>query len=110
MRMARVLVVVDNLYILGSTGFPPKADPPLIVEANTVLPDAIASKLLEAVPRWHPEIVQRFGRVHGDQFAQHRPMTAATILPRCRTRQLQRSLGRGRLELKARAMRHIKLR
>jgi hypothetical protein len=103
-------MIVNDLDLVRVTISPPKADPPLIVEANTVLPDAIASKLLEAVPRWHPEIVQRFGRVHGDQFAQHRPMTAATILPRCRTRQLQRSLGRGRLELKARAMRHIKLR
>jgi|KBSSwiStaDraftv2_1062776.scaffolds.fasta_scaffold15201_5 hypothetical protein len=74
-------MIVNDLDLVRVTISPPKADPPLIVDANTVLPDAIAFELLEAVPRRHPEIVQRFGRVHGDQFAQHRPQELSGIAP-----------------------------
>jgi hypothetical protein len=49
MRMARVLVVADNLYILGSTGFPPKADPPLIVDPDRMLPGTCPAQSLQSI-------------------------------------------------------------
>jgi hypothetical protein len=74
-------MIVNDLYLVGVTISPAKTDPPLIVDANAVLPGAIASELLESVPWWHPEIVQRFRRIHGDQLPEHRPEERGGIAP-----------------------------
>ena len=74
-------MIVNDLDLVRVTISPPKADPPLIVDANTVLTGAIAFQRLETVPRRHSEIVQRLGRVNGDQSAQHRPQELSGIAP-----------------------------
>ena len=68
--LADGLVVVDDLDILCVTFLPAKAHPPLIVDANTVLSCSIPGQLLEAIPGWHPEILDRFRGVEEHQLAQ----------------------------------------
>ena len=51
--------------------FPAKADPPLVVDANTVLASAISFQLLETIAWWNPEVIERFCGVNGDKLAEH---------------------------------------
>lgn len=58
---------------------PSEADAPLIVDANTVLPSALPSKLLESVPRRDAQIIEGLGGIDDDQFAQHGALELARI-------------------------------
>ena len=73
------LVVVNDLDFVGITIVPAKADPPLIIDPDTVLPGAIALELLEPVARRDTKVVQRFGGVHGHQLPQHDPAEVSRI-------------------------------
>ena len=72
-------MIVDELHVVGIARHPPKADAPLIVDADTVLAGTVAFELFQPIPRWHAEILQRFGRIYGDQLAQHRPLEIRRI-------------------------------
>lgn len=74
-------MIVNDLDLVRIPIRPPKAGSPLIVDANTMLPGATAFELLESIPGRHPKIIQRFSRVHGDQFAQHRSQEVGGIAP-----------------------------
>ena len=50
---------------------PPKADSPLVVDANTVLTGAIAFELFQAVAGRDLQVRQIFGSINETQFAQH---------------------------------------
>jgi hypothetical protein len=67
-------VVIDNLNLVGISCSPAKTDPPLIIDANTVLAGAIASELLKAIARRNSEVLQRLGRIYCHQLAQHRAL------------------------------------
>jgi hypothetical protein len=56
-------MVIRDLDVPGST-FPPfKADPPLIIHSNTILPATITSELFQTV-RWRAaQVKQTFGRL-----------------------------------------------
>jgi hypothetical protein len=66
---SNVLVIVNDLDLVGIAILPPKADAPLLVHANTVLAGPIAPELLQSIPRRHAEVVERLGRVHRYEFA-----------------------------------------
>ena len=51
-------MVVADLGFVGSVGAPDEAEPPLVVDADAVLPDPIAAKTLESVPGWSPEVLE----------------------------------------------------
>jgi hypothetical protein len=76
-----VLVIVNDLNLVGIAILPAKADAPLLVHANTVLAGAIASELLQSIARRHAEVVELLGRVHRHQFAQHRALEIRGIAP-----------------------------
>jgi len=60
-------VVVDDLNVSGSGIGPAEAEPPLLVDADAVLPSSIAAELLEPVGWRHSEVVQRCRTVeHGE--------------------------------------------
>jgi len=46
-------MIVDDLYVVGVTSFPPETDAPLVVDPDTVLTLAIALQSLQAIRRWH---------------------------------------------------------
>jgi hypothetical protein len=56
-------MVIHNLHIAGVVVFPPETDPPLIIDADTVLALPVAGKRLEPVPGRDPEIRQRHRRI-----------------------------------------------
>jgi hypothetical protein len=62
-------VVIDDFDIVGCVFEPPKADPPLIVYADAVLTNAIASQGLEPVAWWYAQVVQKVGSLKNHEFA-----------------------------------------
>jgi hypothetical protein len=71
---SNMLVIVNDLYLVGIAILPPKADAPLLVDANTVLAGAIAPELLQSIAGRHAEVVELLGRVHRHKLAQHRAL------------------------------------
>jgi hypothetical protein len=67
-------MVVDNLDFICVPASPPKADSPLLVDPNTVLPTAISRQLLKAVRGRSPKIADGFGRIQDEQFSQRDPL------------------------------------
>ena len=73
-------MIVNNLDLVGIAILPPKADPPLLIDANTVLSGPIASEFLEAIAWWRPEIVEGAGGIHDDELSKHCPPQVAGIM------------------------------
>jgi hypothetical protein len=71
---SNMLVIINDLYVVGIASLPAKADAPLLVHANTVLACAIAPELLQSIAGRDAEIVELLGRVHHHEFAQHRAL------------------------------------
>ncbi len=65
-----LLMVIDNLDVVSIATFPAKTDPPLVVDANAMLPYSITCQLLEAVARRHAEVIERGSRVDLGKLAQ----------------------------------------
>jgi hypothetical protein len=61
-------MVVHNLHIVGVIVFPVETDPPLIIDADTVLALPVAGKRLKPVPGRDPEIRQRHRRIQQVEF------------------------------------------
>ena len=64
-------MVVNDLNLVRRTARPAKAEPPLIVNADTVLTGAIAFELLKPVAGRHAQIIERLGGVQGNQLPEH---------------------------------------
>jgi hypothetical protein len=58
------------LDLPGMTVSPLKADPPLIVDANTVLAGTVATQPFQAIGRRHAQILQRLRPAKHTQLAQ----------------------------------------
>jgi len=67
-------MVVHDLDIFGVSRPPPKTDPPLIVDANAVLPGSVSSKLLQPVAWRTAKVVQGLGRIQDQELAQRHPL------------------------------------
>ena len=74
-------MIIDNLDIVGLSPLPTKADPPLVVDANAVVPYPAPTKLLEAVPRRHSQVVQGGRGVQLHELAQRDSMHRVRQLP-----------------------------
>ena len=68
------LVIVDDLNLVSVTFGPNETEAPLVVDANAVLPLAIATKLLQMVARRHPQVMQ------GLRVVQHYELAPRGIL------------------------------
>ena len=64
-------MIVNDLYILSIALFPGKADPQLVINADTVLALTIATKLLKAVTRRRAQIIEGFSSVQHGKLTQH---------------------------------------
>jgi hypothetical protein len=76
---SNMLMIVNDLYVVGIAILPAKADAPLLVHANTVLARALAPELLQSIARRHAEVVELLGRIHHHEFAQHRALDISGI-------------------------------
>ena len=72
-------MVVNDLDLMRIAVLPSKADAPLIVDPNTVLPSALSAKLLESVSRRDAQILEGLGSIDDDQLAQHGALELARI-------------------------------
>ena len=61
-------MVIHDLDVPGRTVAPLETDPPLIVDADAVLPPPITVQSFEPIARRNPQIVELFRRVYGKQF------------------------------------------
>ena len=64
-------MIVNDLGFVRIAVLPAKADPPLIVDSDTVLSGAIACELLQAVAGRDTKVTERLGRVQGHELPQH---------------------------------------
>ncbi len=72
-------MIVDDLNLVRITILPSKADAPLVIDSDAVLAGAITFQLLQAISRRHPKILEGFGGIDQDEFAQHRPLEIPRI-------------------------------
>jgi len=70
-------VVVDKFDIFRTSIIPDKADPPLCVYPDAVLPATIPAQLLETVTGWGPQILHILRRVEDFELAQGRALNRA---------------------------------
>jgi hypothetical protein len=57
-------VVIDNLHIVGIPVTPDKADAPLIIDANAVLPFSVAFKRFQVIARRGGKVAKFRSDVH----------------------------------------------
>jgi len=56
-------VVVDYLNIDRTRFRPSEADPVLLFDPDAVLPSAVSPERLQAIARWHSQVIQDLGLV-----------------------------------------------
>ena len=71
-------MVVNDLNPFWTSVAPPKADSPLIVDSDTVLPRTITAQTLKPIARRDPEILQTTRSVNLTQLAQRNTCNPAT--------------------------------
>ena len=78
-------VVVDDLYVLGTSRRPDEADSPLLVDPDAVLTRSLTPQALESVTGRDPEVLQGLGGIEHDQLAERRAFDAWVESPRVLT-------------------------
>lgn len=73
-------MIVNNQDLVRIAILPTKADPPLLIDANTVLSGPIAFKSLEAIARRRSEIAKGLGGIHDDELSEHGALQVAGIV------------------------------
>lgn len=66
-------VVIDDRHVVGVAVPPGETNPPLVIDADTVLPSAIATQFFQAVAGRDAKVVECLRRVDRDKLAEHRP-------------------------------------
>jgi len=74
-------MIVHDFDIMSISVAPSKADSPLIVDTDAVLPASVPRQFLQPGCRWNPEVIQLLGRIDHDQFSQRTPLEARRKLP-----------------------------
>jgi hypothetical protein len=74
------LVVLRNLYILGAVFAEHEAEPPLLVDADAVLPLAICRERLEPIARRSTQIIQAHRGIKLLQFRERALLMTIVII------------------------------
>ena len=75
-------MVIDDLHLFRASLGPAKADPPLLVDPDAMLPSPPAFERLELVAGWNPQVLQPSGDMHHRQLAAHHAEQVAGQLAR----------------------------
>lgn len=62
-------MIVHNLYLVGVSVFPDEANPPLIVDADAVLPLPVSRKGLKSIPGRYSQVIQIHSVMEHHQLA-----------------------------------------
>src|SRR5680860_327587 len=65
-----LLVVIDDFYVVRVSRPPAKTDPPLPIDANAVLPGAVAVEPLQPVARWNTQVAETLCGVEHTELPQ----------------------------------------
>ncbi len=65
-----ISVIVGNFHIRRTSLGPAKADTPLLIDADRVLPRAISTQCLQPIAGWHCQIIQRYSPIQLGQLSQ----------------------------------------
>src|SRR2546430_539760 len=63
-------MIIHNLHVVSITLVPAKADAPLFVDADAVLPGSISGQLFQSITRNCSKIFKLFGRIELSQLTQ----------------------------------------
>ena len=74
-------MIVRDFDVVGVAVTPPKTDPPLIVDTDAVLPDAIPGEFLQSVAWRNPEVGELFRGVHEQEFPERRSLQSHRPAP-----------------------------
>ena len=75
-------MVIYNLYFVSVLAFPSKANPPSIIDPDTMLPGTIADELFESVSGCGSQIIQGFSRIEEQQLSQSPSLNLRRQTPR----------------------------
>lgn len=68
------LMVIDNFYIMHIAFLPEEANAPLVVYPNAVPAPSIPLQGFQAICRRHPQVIQAFRLIKGDELSQGRAL------------------------------------
>lgn len=69
-------MIIHDFYVVGIAVTPNKADSPLLIDTNTVLPSSIPFERFEVIPGWRTQIAQLSGDVELAQLSLGYPFKA----------------------------------
>jgi hypothetical protein len=69
-------MIIHDLDIVRITLSPGKADPPLVIDTNTVLSPPITFQCLQPISRRDPQITERCGTVENQKLPSRSPFNA----------------------------------
>ena len=69
-------MIIHDLDIVRITLSPDKADPPLTIDTNTVLPLPITLQCFQQISRRNPQITERWGAVENQKLPSRNPFYA----------------------------------
>jgi len=75
-------MVINNLNLICITILPDKANPPLIVDPDTVLPLAVMFQLLQSVSRRYSQFIDNRYRIQDQKFSGSPPPNVIRKPPR----------------------------
>jgi hypothetical protein len=65
-------MIVDDLHVVSVSVIPHKANPPLVIDTDTVLARAVSFQSMEPVASGRQQVRQSFGRLQHQHFAPRR--------------------------------------
>jgi hypothetical protein len=104
-------VVIDNLHIIGIPVAPDKADAPLIIDANTVLPFSLAFERFQVISRGRGEVTKLGGNIQLPELPLCHPLESSKppdALPRMKLFRISRPEGLDHIESVIRCSLYVK--
>jgi hypothetical protein len=75
-------MIVYDLHVIGISIVPAKANAPLIVNPDAVLPQSVSTQWFQPIPRGHSQRVEIWSRIDHPQLAHGRPFDITGQLSR----------------------------
>jgi hypothetical protein len=72
-------VLIDNLDVVRIFVFPPKANAPLVVDANAVLTPSVPAQCFEPIASWNTQVLKRGRSMQVQEFSQRLPLDRAKL-------------------------------
>jgi hypothetical protein len=78
-------MIIHDFNIEGVSVIPFEADPPPVIDPQTVLPLSFPVQGFKPISRWHSKVTQRLRTIEHSQFSESRPVDIPGKSPREQT-------------------------